>query len=381
MAGDKPRVGLSAHLLSSSSSYRGAGVSHYVEGLLAHLPFADPAAEYVALLGAGQSPIPGWDCRIARHRTENPLARIFWEQAIQPREARLAGLDLLHAPVYVGPLCCAPCPLVVTVHDLSFYLFPELFRPQNRLYLQSFTRATVRRAAHVIADSESTCNDVVRLLGVPRSKVTVIPVGIGEEMRPVREQGVIDQFRRQRHLPDKVILFLGTLEPRKNIPALLSAYALLRQRHKLEHRLVLAGGKGWYTQEIERSVHALGLEDAVSFPGFVPQSELPLWYNAAELFVYPSLYEGFGLPPLEAMACGTPVIVSTALALTEVVSTAGIQVDPHDTEALAQAMWTLLSDGERRSSLRQAGLERAQGYSWSRTAQETAKVYHMVLGD
>lgn len=381
MPSDKPRVGLSAHLLSSSHSYRGAGVSHYVEGLLAHLPAEDPAAEYVALLGAGQPPMAGWDCRIARHRTENPLARILWEQIIQPREARRARLDLLHAPVYVGPLWGAPCPLIVTVHDLGFYLFPELFRPQNRLYLQSFTRATVRRAAHVIADSESTCNDVVRLLGIPRSKITVVPVGIGEEMRPVRDPDVIEKFRRTRNLPEKVILFVGTLEPRKNVPLLLQAYALLRQRHKLEHRLVLAGGKGWYTQEIERTVHALGLEEVVIFPGFVPQPELPLWYNAAEVFVYPSLYEGFGLPPLEAMACGTPVIVSTALALTEVVSSAGIQVDPHDAEALAQALWTLLSDDDLRASLRQAGMERAQGYSWSRAAQETAKVYHRVLGD
>lgn len=178
-----------------------------------------------------------------------------------------------------------------------------------------------------------------------------------------------------------MILFLGTLEPRKNIVTLLEAYALLRRRKGFAHRLVIAGGKGWYYKEIDAAVERLGLRGEVFFPGFVPQDELALWYAAADLFVYPALYEGFGLPPLEAMACGTPVVVSSASSLPEVVGDAGLLVDPHDPAALAQAMLAVLDDPARHQALRQAGLARASAFSWRAAAQGTAAVYHQILGD
>ena len=377
------RVGLNAHLLSLQASYRGAGVSRYIERLLFHLPQVDASAQYVAFTGDARVRYPGWDIVTSRMRTDSPPRRILWEQAIQPWSVRRQRLHLLHAPVYVGPLLVS-CPQVVTLHDLSFYLYPELFRPSRRVYLQRMTRITVGRAAGVIADSESTRQDAMRVLGLSREKVVVVPAGVGQEMHPIEDgpgQCAQRQLLQRHQLDQPIILFVGTLEPRKNIATLLEAFALLVQKHGLPHHLVIGGGKGWYYEAIFQRVEQLRLEELVRFVGYVPQEELPLWYNLAEVFVYPSLYEGFGLPPLEAMACGTPVVVSNTSALPEVVGDAGVTVEPHDPEALAQAILELAEDPGRRRAMSRAGLERARGFSWQNTARLTARYYHEILGE
>ena len=385
-----PRIGLNAHLLSLDDSYRGAGVSRYIHSLLTYLPQVDDDSSYVAFLGpVGRIAAPphqeashhaGWDERVSRWRTHMPLARILWEQLVQPWAARRENLDLLHVPVYVGPVTSS-CPIVVTIHDLSFYLYPDLLRPFNRTYLQNFTRRTVAHAEGIIAVSESTRNDIVRILGVPEEKVTVIPNGVGQEMHPINDREQIAALRRRYDLPERMILFLGTLEPRKNIPTLLEAFGLLCRNHDADHRLVVAGGKGWYYGEIYATAERLGLRNKVIFPGYIPQSQLALWYNAADLFVYPSLYEGFGLPPLEALACGTPAIVSDVSSLPEVVGEAGLVVNPLDAQALAEAMYSVLGNPARHRALREAGLLRAKAFSWRTTASKTAKLYHRIVGE
>jgi glycosyltransferase involved in cell wall biosynthesis len=374
----KPRVGLNAHLLSPDASYRAAGVSRYVARLLQYLPQVDEDAEYVAFGDGRARPWPGWEMRASRWRTGSPGARIAWEQMVQPTASRRARLDLLHAPVNVAPLA-GRSPVMVTVHDLSPFLFPGLFRPARRAYQQRMTRWSVQRAAHVIADSESTRADLVALLDVTPERVTAIPLGVDEAMRPVTDAAVLGEFRRRQGLDRPYVLFVGTLEPRKNVLMLIDAFALLRARTSCSHRLVVAGGKGWYYEAIFEQVERLGLRDAVLFPGFVPDAELSLWYSAADVFVYPSLYEGFGLPPLEAMACGVPVIVSRSSSLPEAVGEAGVLVDPHDPEALAQEMGALLADKERRVALIERGLARAAQLTWRATAAATAAVYHRVL--
>jgi len=304
---------------------------------------------------------------------------VAWEQLAQPWRLWRERIDLLHAPVYVGPIISA-CPMVVTVHDLSFYLYPELLRRASRAYLQRMARISVARAAGIIAVSRATRDDLVRILGVAPERVTVIHNGVDDDMRPIEDRAAVERFRRRRGLPDRIILFVGTLEPRKNVSALLEAYAILRERRGGPHRLVLAGGRGWGFDRIEATLTRLRLDRGdVILPGFVPQQELPLWYNAADLFVYPAIYEGFGIPPLEAMACGTPVIVSNRSSLPEVVGDAGIVVDPNDVEGMARAMGDALSDAGRREILRAAGLERASAFSWRETARSTASLYHRIL--
>ncbi len=371
-----PRVGLNAHLLSLDSTYRSAGVSHYIFHLMTHLPNADRSIRFEAFTSACNASFPGWRLHLSHLPTRHPLVRMFWEQLCQPFCAR--GLHLLHAPVYVSPLL-GPCPTVVTIHDLSFIKLPQAFRASNRSYLKLFTRLSVRRAAKIIVVSENTRRDAALLLGIPLERIVVIPNGVDETFCPIQDQSRIAAFRRRRSIPDRIILFVGTIEPRKNVGTLIRAYAQLKEKGIIEHKLVIGGNKGWMYEPTFALVEELELSEEVIFPGFLSPEELPLWYNAAELFAYPSLYEGFGLPPLEAMACGTPVITSNVSALPEVVGKAGIMVGPHDVEAWAEAIEQVLLDAELRESLSNAGLKRAARFSWHKTAEMTVDLYRSTI--
>lgn len=377
-------IGINAHLLNLSASYRGAGISGYIHNLLRHLPDANPDMRLTAFVGdQAYSGEPGLQVRASRWPTARPLVRIVWEQAVQPWALWRERVDLLHALAFVGPWA-APCPWVVTVYDLSFLFYPEMFRPANRLYLRVGTRYSVERARRVLAISESTRRDVARLYRIPADRIDLAQPGVEDAFYP-RPRAELDAFRTQRGLPDRYLLFVGTLEPRKNVARLVEAYAHFcqvvgseRQRDEFP-RLVLVGGKGWLYDKIFARVEALGLERDVLFPGYVPQTELPLWYAAATAFVYPSLYEGFGLPALEAMASGTPVITSSTSSLPEVVGDAAIVTDPTDVAALADAMARLASDESLQASLRVRGLERARSFTWAETARNTVASYRRAL--
>lgn len=372
-------VGLNAHLLSLGRNYRGAGINWYIYNLLRHLPQVAGHFRYTAFLSERRFlPEPPLTVGWSRLPTVRAPVRIFWEQAIQPVALRRARVDLLHAMAFVSPLVL-PCPAVVTVYDLSFLHFPASFRPLNRLYLRLFTGWSVRRARRVIAISESTRQEVVRLLGKPAEQVDVIYCGVDERFHP-QDPSAVAAFRRDKGLPEQFVLFLGTLEPRKNIVSLLEAYArLVASDGGSVPALIVAGGKGWFYEDIFAAVERLDLTDRVILAGYVPEEEKPLWYNTAELFVYPSLFEGFGLPPLEAMACGTPVIVSDTSSLPEVVGDAGIKVPPGNVAALADAMAAMLCDPAVRAEWKQRGLAQAARFSWRETAQQTIHVYERAL--
>ena len=378
------RIGINAHLLNLGGTYRNAGVSRYIYHLLDALPRVDRDNEYVvysnvdpAALPAGAAP----NIRLVATPlpTERPLARIAWEQAILPWQARRDGLEVLHAPVNISSVL-PTVPFVVTVHDLSFVRFPGRFVPAKRHYQTILTRATVARARRVIAVSESTKRDIVRFLGVPPDRVSVVAEGVDDAFAPLPEAQVC-AFRAQHGLPEAFILYVGSLEPRKNLPLLLRAYHRLRAAGLASWPLVLAGGKGWLYDDIFRLVKELELEDVVRFPGFVLYEELPLWYNAAGLFVYPSLYEGFGLPVLEAMSCGTPVVASNASSLPEVVGSAGLVVDcaSRDEGPLAEALEKLIGEPGLRARYAAAGRQRAATFSWTRAVTETIAVYRRAL--
>ncbi|OQA42147.1 MAG: Alpha-D-kanosaminyltransferase [Chloroflexi bacterium ADurb.Bin325] len=375
------RVGLNAHLLSLTQSYRGAGINGYIYQLLRHLPEAADEGRpfhFIAYLHEPAFIAPaGLSVVRSRWDTRSPWRRIAWEQTQLARHTR--NTDLLHGLAFAAPLAAA-CPTVITVHDLSFLRYPHAFRAFNRRYLSLFTRLSARRAARVIAVSESTRQDVIALCGVPGERVVTVHNGVGAEFRPAAA-GEVAAFRAARGLPDRFILFLGTLEPRKNLRRLLEAYAKLRgSQGTALPPLVIAGGKGWFYEEIYAAAAELGLLDAVSFPGFIPVEDLPWWYRAAELFVYPSIYEGFGLPVLEAMACGAPVITSTASSLPEVAGDAALLVPPDDAAALADAMHRVLAAPALRAQMREAGPRQAARFSWRAAAHATAEVYRTVLG-
>ncbi|MGI6377335.1 MAG: glycosyltransferase family 4 protein [Anaerolineae bacterium] len=378
-----PLVALNAHLLSDDASYRAAGVSRFIHGLLANLPLVDPTLRYAAFVEHERLRYPGWRVETSRWATGSPWRRILWEQLAQPWRIRNLQAALVHAPVNVGPALAravAHCPTVVTVHDLSFVRYPELFTRARRLYQQRLTPYTVRRAAAITADSQATKDDLVALYNVDPSKVRVVYPGVDAGLAPIADQGRLAALRHRHGLPDRFVLFLGTIEPRKNLVTLLEAYALLLRREGLPHHLVIAGGKGWHYEQVFAAVERLGLGELVHFVGYVSAVELPLWYNAAEALVYPSLYEGFGLPPLEAMACGTPVAVSNVSSLPEVVGSAAPMVDPYDATAWADVLARLLTDDAYRATVRADGLKRARAFTWERTARDVSLVYHEVLG-
>ena len=373
------RIGLNAHLLSLGESYRAAGVSHYIYHLLAHLPGVDSNLRYTAFLGAHCSELPAAIRQsLSLWRTGRPVARILWEQLMAPWVAMLEQVDLWHSLVNVQPLML-PRPAVITIQDLSFVVYPERFRATNGTYNRLLVRLSARRARHIIVTSHSTKDDIVRHYGISPAKITVTHLAVGDEFRPIEDGAALGEFRRQKGLPDKMILYVGTIEPRKNLVRLVEAFAELKAKTHLPHHLVIGGGRGWMYDRVYAAVQELGLQDSVHFPGFIPQDELASWYNCADLVAYPSLYEGFGLPPLEAMACGTPVVTSNISSLPEIVGDAAIQIDPYSVAELAGAMIRVASDPALCAENRRKGLARARGFSWRRTAQETVQVYRRIL--
>jgi glycosyltransferase involved in cell wall biosynthesis len=309
--------------------------------------------------------------------TARPIVRILWEQLALPLALARMRLDLLHSPAYVVPLV-GKVPAVVTFHDLSFFVMPSAFNRQNRLYLQAMARQSARHAARFIAVSQATRRDLVRILGVREDQVDVVYNGVDDTFQPIADEARLDGFRAQYDLPRRFILYLGTLEPRKNVAALVRAYAVARQRGVTEP-LILAGGRGWGDLALGQLIAELDLQDVVRMVGFVEMSDQALWYNAATLFVYPSLYEGFGFPVLEAMACGTPVLASDRSSLPEVVGDAGLVVDPMNPDSLAESMVTLLGDDDLRVRFRALGLERARTFRWDAAARQTVESYHRAL--
>ncbi|MBI3941529.1 MAG: glycosyltransferase family 4 protein [Chloroflexi bacterium] len=375
-----PKIGLNAQLLSLSDSYRSAGVHRYILQMLQALPRLDREHNYLAFTGEArlqENLVDGLDVRLAPFSTANPLTRILWEQFVQPFALRREGLSLIHGLVNVLPLVL-PCPGAVTIHDLSFLRYPQAFKALKRLYLRLMTRRSAQQADMVIAVSESTRQDVIRLLGISPAKVRTVLNGVESSYHPL-EAASLEDFRRRVGLADPFILYVGTLEPRKNIPVLLQAFHQLKQRGNVPHKLVLIGARGWLYQPIFATLESLALQNQVLFPGFVPPNELVAWYNAAEIFVYPSLYEGFGLPVLEAMACGTPVVCSDRSSLPEVAGDAALQVDPTRPEALAEALGSLIRNAALRHHLAAKGLARAQYLTWDRSAQETVRAYAQTL--
>lgn len=369
---------LNAHLLSPVAGYRQAGVSSYIHHLAQHLWPHTPADRWTvyapptitrALLAAPDQV----RLRNSRVPTTKPLARIAWEQLIAPAVLLRDRPDVLLCPLNVVPLFTS-CPTVVTIHDLAFLRF-NLHTPAKRRYLTVLTRLSVKRANHVITVSEFTRREVLELLNVAPERVTAVPNGRDARFAPVTDELVAD-FRTKKGLPPRFLLFIGTLEPRKNIATLLRAYAQVKDDVGMP--LLIGGGKGWLYEEIFALVQSLGLQHDVRFTGFIDQGELPLYYAAATALVYPSLYEGFGFPPLEALATGTPVITSNTSSLPEVVGDAALLIPPRDVAALAAALVRMTQDDLLRQDLRTKGLARAAQFAWDRTAAQTVDVLRRV---
>ena len=304
----------------------------------------------------------------------------WWHQAGVTLAARRRRCALLHLPAGLGPVR-GSFPKVVTVHDVMPIRFPALFRPWYRNYAAVVLPRLARAARAVITGSETAKQEIVEWLRIPADRVTVVPYGVDPAFVPLDPEDVqIPVVRARYNLPRPFVLTVGSVEPRKNLPRLLEAVSILRARKDTSDlTLVHAGAEGWRPEEARAAVQTHGLDGAVRFLGYVPLDDLRVLYATARVFVYPSLWEGFGLPPLEAMACGCPVLTSRVSAIPEVTGGAAILVDPTSVEELATGIASLWCDESLRAIKTERGFQRAREFTWKRAAQATAIVYDNAL--
>jgi glycosyltransferase involved in cell wall biosynthesis len=293
-------------------------------------------------------------------------------------ELRKHPVDVLHVQFTAPPFC--PCAVVVSIHDLSFEHLPQTFLRRSRTQLRLTVRHSARRADKILTLSQHTRSDVIETYKIDPAKVVAIPLAAPAHYGPVSEDKELQRVRHNYGIDGDYVLSVGSIQPRKNLVRLINAYAALK-RSQSENRfpkLVIVGKRGWLYDETLRALETTGVKESIVLTGYVPEPDLPALYSGALCFVYPSYFEGFGLPPLEAMKCGTPVVVGNATSLPEVVGDAGLKVDPFDVSAIAAAIGELISDSELRRELSAKGLKRAELFDWRNTARQTLKVYEQV---
>ncbi|MBI2423902.1 MAG: glycosyltransferase family 4 protein [Candidatus Hydrogenedentes bacterium] len=349
-----------------------SGTGRYCEALTDALTRIDPGLEIAGVFPRHHvNSLPLAQCHFA---PSGAVSRILYEHAWLPFAL---NAELLHYPANFGPLA-ATRPFVVTVHDLSFFRNPGWFSSVRGHYYRALARRTIPHAHRIIADSAHTRDDCCAFLGIAAERIDVVPLGVGPRFAPA-DDAAHEAVRARYGLPRQFFLYAGTQEPRKNLPRIIAAWSSIAKDTPWD--LVIAGRIGWKTGPIGAAAAACGFPGRVHFPGYIEDAHLPALLGAAQAFVWPSLCEGFGLPPLEAMACGTPVITSSTSSLPEVVGDAAETVTPEDTEALARAMRALSQDPARCAQLAAAGRARAARFTWERTAQGTVQSYRRVLGD
>jgi glycosyltransferase involved in cell wall biosynthesis len=366
------RIAIDARL----SYYIQGGITQYTLNLIRALAAADGENEYLIFQRRVDQRLIVSQGNFRRVSLWTPSHHRLEQYSLALELALQGKIDVVHFTDFI-PLFYYRGSSVITVHDLAFLLYPHFLTRDSARYYGVIDRAA-RRADQIIAVSEATKQDLVRLTGTPPTKITVIYEAADQIYFPVREPEPLKQIRAKYHLPEQYVLFVGTIEPRKNLPTLIRALHLLITNYKTEAGLAIVGKPGWLYEDVYQLVKDLGLKDRAHFLGRVPTADLPLLYNASQMLVLPSFYEGFGLPPLEAMACGVPVIVSDTSSMPEVVGDAALRVAPEDTEGFTVAMWRLLTDEALRADMTAKGLKRAQCFSWQRAARETLDVYRKL---
>ncbi len=363
---------------------QGAGIGQYVRSLVNAMLEQDSHNRYTLITSGRptqEQPFP---------RAENVRGRslvisdryltILWYRLHFPLLANYftGPADIYHGLDFVLPPLSKKTRKVVTVYDLAFLEHPETAVPSLAAYLNKVVPEAVARADVVAAISHTTKQALIKHYHAPVEKITVIPCGVGAQFQRVTDLVLLEETRRKFDLQQPFLFSVGTLEPRKNHSGLIRAFHEVQQRNKSSLMLAIAGGKGWMYEETQNVVRELKLEDRVRFLGRISERELITLYSLAEMFAFPSFFEGFGIPPLEAMACGAPVITSNTSSLPEVAGDAALLVDPHDIHAIADAIQRLAENAQLREDLRQKGYRQAQRYTWSGAAARMLAVYQRV---
>jgi glycosyltransferase involved in cell wall biosynthesis len=370
-------IAIDAHSVGTGLAGNESYITNLIEAL-AELDTRNRYTLYVTRREAVERFVDRWPhVTVRRTVPHTPLVRI---PVILASELRRRPVNLLHVQYTSPPF--APCPVVATIHDLSFEHLPQTFKRRSRMQLRLTVRRTARVAAGLLVPSEHTRRDIIETYKVAPERISVTPLAASPIFRPIQDPRELNLVRERYGLPGDYVLAVGSIQPRKNLITLISAYSALRRERPGVNlpKLALVGKRAWLYDETLREIEKHGLSDLVILTGYVPESDLPAIYTGAVCFVYPSYFEGFGLPPLEAMQCGTPVIVGDRTSLPEVVGTSGIMVDPFDVDGLAKALARVLDDANLRDELRVKGFARAQRFSWRETARLTLKAYEKAIG-
>jgi len=369
------RIGIDAHSVGTKLGGNESYAVNLIEAL-AQIDSVNNYTIYVTTNEARDRFTDRWpNFKVRSTLPHTPLIRI---PLTLSAELRKRPVDILHVQFTAPPFC--PCPVVVSIHDLSFEHLPETFKRRSRTQLRLTVRRSARRATRILSLSEHTRRDIIETYRIDAEKVSAIPLAAAGHFRPVADNRELQRVRHKYGIDGDYILCVGSIQPRKNVARLIRAYALLRGNFSADKlpKLVLVGKCAWLYDETLRTLEKTGVKDTSVVTGYVPESDLPALYSGALCFVYPSYFEGFGLPPLEAMKCGTPVIVGNRTSLPEVVGDAALSVDPFDIEAIAAAITRLMNNSALRDELSVRGQERARMFSWQHTARETLKVYTEV---
>ena len=307
-----------------------------------------------------------------------PLVRIPLTLTV---ELRRRPVDILHVQYTSPPF--TPCPVVNTIHDLSFEHLPETFKRRSWRQMRLTIRRSAQSAAHILTDCDFARDDILRTYGIAPERVTAVPLAAAVRFSPVRDERELDRVRNKYGINGKYILTVGSIQPRKNIPRLIRAYSMLCSERNLEPlpKLVVVGKRGWLYEDTLATAESSTVRDRIILTGYVDDKDLPALYSAASCFVYPSYFEGFGIPPLEAMRCGTPTITGDRTCFPEIIGDAGLMVDPFDEQAIKRGIVRVLTEQTLRDELIEKGLERANSYDWLKTARQTLDVYESVHAD
>ena len=363
-----------------------AGIGRLVRDLTTHLAAYDTETRYRLFIGGAQkSKLPApLGSNFSWHPTRfSPrwLARI-WQKArfYMPVETFTGRLDLFHATDFTLPPTLPGCKTIVTVHDLSYVKAPQTAHPAQKAYLDRAVPYSVKRATHVIADSQATKDDLIEVYNTPADKISVVLSGVNPTYRPISDAEQLATVRQRYNIPPDVpyIFSIGTVQPRKNYERAIEALQRMGNAYRDVH-YVVAGGKGWLENPIYESIQASGLAERVHFVGFVDDADVSALYSGAILTWYVSLYEGFGFPVLESMACGTPVITSNVSSIPEVAGDAAIMVSPTDVDAIVDAMQRVLDNSDLRDQMRDQGFQQIKRFSWENSAEILHAIYAQVL--